>query len=82
MTIRRITVPERFVGTSRDAKPEASDGVNEGSTFYELDTGKTSDFRSGRWVDRESDTPEWATAILTELVAQREVLEGILEELG
>jgi hypothetical protein len=47
MTVALVTRVQRFTGLAADTKPTA--GVPAGSTFLEVDTGRTYVFDGGTW---------------------------------
>ena len=87
MTVRCIFNPTRYTGISLDLKPQMCDeqGVNEGSTFYETDTGFTYRFDGCRWSlliseNRDQDPDSLQQKILVELRRLRRGLEQVLDQ--
>lgn len=58
MTVELIKLPQRYQGLASDAKPTDT-GVQNGATFYELDTGRTYIWDGLVW--REQLTPNETT---------------------
>ncbi len=61
--IRQDTYTKGYIGLYTDTKPtqqsgSLTDGVNNGDTFYEVDTAKTFIFYEGDWYDMADGTKE------------------------
>lgn len=63
--IRQDPYTKGFIGSHEDTKPtqassSLTEGINNGDTFFEADTGKTFIFYEGTWYDMsngEADSP-------------------------
>ncbi len=85
MTVRKITNPTRYTGLANDVKPERSDsaGVEEGSSFYEIDTRRHYVFEAGHWVERPyaaTAVDDYPLAVIQRLDRIAELLEALLSD--
>lgn len=80
MTVRCIFSPTRFTGLATDTKPPANgeQGVNEGSTFYEIDTCKHYVFEQGSWFVRPAAPESEDTCLLRAMVGELAMIKTIL----
>lgn len=63
--IRQETYTKGYIGQQDDTKPTNQqgslvEGVNNGDTFYEVDTAKTFIFYEGDWYDMQDGTKDTA----------------------
>ena len=61
--IRQEAYTKAYIGLKTDDKPSGEssylkDGVNNGDTFYEVDTAKTFIFYEGDWYDMSDGSKE------------------------
>lgn len=61
--IRQEAYTKGYVGSQDDDKPTTQqgslmDGVNNGDTFFEVDTGKTFMYYEGDWYDMQTGEKE------------------------
>lgn len=86
MTVRRILNPSHYVGLSTDLKPSSADeqGVEEGSRFYEADTGRMFVFERLEWRHATPRSDAWLEEILgaaqQTLLEIKQLLEGALNQ--
>ena len=80
MTVRRITNPSNYTGLSTDVKPSSTDtqGVEEGSRFYETDTGRMYVFQELQWHQTTPRTDAWLEEILGAMHQTLSRLEHLL----
>ena len=79
MTVRVITGPVRYVGTSLDSKPHQNTSPQEGfgppaeaSTFLELDTGRLYGWQRDQWklIDTSNAMLVEVARLITEVLSE------------